>query len=702
MNGAPLGTAEPELFDKEVQWSQLGLDPRIERAVKKIGWSSPTLVQSKSISFALQGKDVLAKARTGSGKTAAYLIPIIQNIISLKESPNPEVCIRSLVLVPTRELCQQVSEVVGVLTRYCRHLVKCIYLASDLAVEAQKIRINSSPDIVIATPGRLVQHLEQDNIDLRNLKYVVVDEADLVLAYGYKQDIERISQSVPKICQGFLASATLSSEASALMNLILHNPVVLKLTECVDSTGHLVQYFIASDSLKRYFELYVMLKLNMVSGKTLIFVNSIKECYRLKVFLRRLSFRVAALSSDLPVNSRYSMIQQFNQGKFDLLIATDEINVGLDSEEASDGREASTNRESDEPTGASGPQEISALDGFDRECSEIHARPDDERRAQFDSGDGCQGSEDDGRQLEECSVESDHARRAVGAGESAELSEQFCTSYKDALDTLSMIEEKGRNISESSLKLVKEKLDCIQDRRMKFPQSELPYVRADAEYGVSRGIDFKSVSNVINFDFPASVKSYVHRVGRTARGKLEGVAISFYTPEDQEICSLVAKHQSEHGSPVHSYSVNSGLVESFRYRVEPIVQGLTRSVIRNARFKELKREILNNEKLASYFKEHPQDLQALCHVNSKKRARKNTLHFIPDYLLPKEQVKSLSPVVVLNRPKQAVAVPKRKKKFQDPLVSFKYKKKASKCDLGGGARKAPSKERKRLSALFGE
>jgi ATP-dependent RNA helicase DDX56/DBP9 len=190
------------------------LDSRILRAIDKMGYREPTLVQDACIPLALQGKDILAKARTGSGKTDAYLIPIIQKLL-VKSG-------LAIVLVPTKELCLQVEQQAKALLVYCPNIA-------------------CTQNILVATPAKLVTML-QAGLDIAAMHTLVIDEADLILSYGYDQDLNKIMTVIPKIYQCFLMSATLSEDIEKLKKLTLRNPAVLKLQESEEQNS-ITQYY---------------------------------------------------------------------------------------------------------------------------------------------------------------------------------------------------------------------------------------------------------------------------------------------------------------------------------------------------------------------------------------------------------------------------------------------------------------------------
>lgn len=251
------------LFDKTNTWTQndFGLDRRLIKGLSKLGYTYPTLVQSKSLTISLQGKDILVRARTGSGKTIAFALPTVQKVLESK-SADDEPSIKAIVLAPTKELVKQIEKTFNDLIFYCRDFVNVFAILSDnqKAVDA---KIRTKPDIIVSTPSKLAQQYQRKQIDLSSIKVLVIDEADLVLSYGYKQDVHTILAGLPKIVQGILMSATLSSELEKFKKVVLHNPAILRLEED-KSQGNLLQFYLEATESDKFLILYVFLKLGLL------------------------------------------------------------------------------------------------------------------------------------------------------------------------------------------------------------------------------------------------------------------------------------------------------------------------------------------------------------------------------------------------------------------------------------------------------
>lgn len=422
---------DSHLLEDDVYFNNpsFGLNTILLNAIKRNGFSRPTIVQNQSIPIILEGKDVLVRARTGSGKTLAYVIPILQKILLLNLSTN---MIRVVILVPTNELVHQVYNAIQSLLKYIDTITVCELIGDDKKVEITKLK--EKPTILISTPKKLVDHMKSGNIDLKGQEEVstlVIDEADLVLSYGYESDVKYLIQCLPPNCQSILMSATLSEDILKLKKLLLHNPIVLKLQE--DNQKSLIQLYMDIVEEDKFLLLFSLIKLNIIKGKVLFFVNSIEKAYRFKLFLEQFSIPCAVLNSELPFNSRMNILDQYNNGTFQYLIATDE----------------------------SLSDDIIATENNNNENEE---------------GEGEEGGEEEG--VEEEEVEEEEGGEEEGEenenGEEEEEEEEEDEEPEEEEEEESELDEQLEDIP----KIVK------KDKKNK---------KTDIEYGVSRGFDFKSI-----------------------------------------------------------------------------------------------------------------------------------------------------------------------------------------------------------------
>ncbi|CAB3363183.1 Hypothetical predicted protein [Cloeon dipterum] len=548
---------------KTLQFHDMELDERLLKAIAKLGWTEPSAIQEEAIPRMLEGQDVLIKARTGSGKTGAFAVPVIQKILNAKQSGATEQAIRALILAPFRELCKQINANIAQLTCKCSKDVKSLDISQLESGDTQRPLISiEQPDIIVATPAKALLHLKNKSMNLDHMEILVIDEADHIYSAGYDEDMKAVLKFLPKVHQSALASATLSDDVNELKKLVaLRRPAILKLEEPeVAPASQLTHYHIGAEEEEKAVILYVLLKLHLVRGKTIVFVNTVDRCYKLKLYLEQFNIPTCVLNSELPAASRCHSVAQFNEGLYDIIIASDE------------------------------------------------------------------------KKLEE--------------------PEEATTS-------------KGKKGTR----------------------------KKDKESGVSRGIDFQFVSNVINFDFPKDIKPYIHRVGRTARGKNKGTALSFVSVNERPLMEMVESYLSGglNEPVIKAFQFKMEEVEGFRYRARDAWRAVTRIAVREARLKEIKQEIFNCEKLKTFFEDNPKDLQSLRHDKALHVVKKMPhMADVPEYLVPptlkrlagisSRRRKWRSDVATANRPKAAELKFQAKKK--NPLLSMEFagfgKKKAKK------------------------
>lgn len=519
-------------------FAQLGLDARLGHALAQMGLSAPTAVQCAVLPLALAGRDVLVRAPTGSGKTLAYLLPVLQRVLSVTEDAGVDgegpgtgtgtgagsgagsgAGPVAVVLVPTKELARQVSDVLEQVGRQCgKDAVRVCNLAGSESVTAQRAALQAArAHVVVATPSRLLPHVRSGalRLDPGRFATLVLDEADLMTGMGFRGDLDALVPFLPKAFQTVLLSATLGEELGAeLTALLLHAPATVDVGAGVgvgvdadagaDTAQRLQQYTIGvADEAEKFLFTYVTLKLGLLKGKLLVFCSGTDRAYRIKLFLDQFGVGAGVLNPELPLASRHGLIEEFNRGVYDIMIAAD------------------------------------------RECD--------------------------------------------GAGEGAAL-----------------------------------------------------------EAGVSRGVDFKHVDVVFNFDFPRSAAAYTHRVGRTARGAAgRGTAVSLVHVGAGAEGAVLAEVRGTHALRAFPFPMER--LEAFRYRCADALRVCSsKQLIRRARAAELARQILASQRLqASFFCERPGDLQVLRNDQSllhggaaggastavRNLAAQMHLKHVPDYLL---------------------------------------------------------------------
>ncbi|KAF2823138.1 P-loop containing nucleoside triphosphate hydrolase protein [Ophiobolus disseminans] len=297
------------------------LEPRLLRGIRDQRWSTPTTVQLKTIPLALVGRNILARSGTGTGKTAAYLLPILHNTLRRKGKT-------SLILVPTKELALQITKVAKALSVHCGQEIRVQNIAGKESEVVTRAKLADNPDIVIATPARASTNINNGALAVAELAHLVVDEADLILGYGFKEDLDRIAQSISLAgVQVILTSATLNTEIESLGSLLCSDPVVLKLEDLDKDSKRVKQYVIKCAEEEKFLLIYAMFKLGLIKGKTIVFVGDTDRSYRVKLFLEQFGIRSCVLNSELPVASRLHIVDEFNKGVYNILIASDETEI---------------------------------------------------------------------------------------------------------------------------------------------------------------------------------------------------------------------------------------------------------------------------------------------------------------------------------------------------------------------------------------
>ncbi|KAI9370683.1 P-loop containing nucleoside triphosphate hydrolase protein [Aspergillus egyptiacus] len=361
--------AEPQEVDKTEDFESLNLDPRLRQALVKEKFSKPTPVQAKAIPLALEGKDVLARAKTGSGKTAAYVLPILQTILQKKATDPSLKATSGLILVPTRELAEQVQKVITTFAAFCGKDVRSVNLTQKVSDEVQRSMLADYPDIVVSTPARVIANLGTSALSLENLTHLVIDEADLVLSYGYEDDINALSKAIPRGVQTFLMSATLTAEVDTLKGLFCRSPVVLKLEDKDDQGAGVSQFVVKCAEDEKFLLTYVIFKLQLIKGKVIIFVGDIDRCYRLKLFLEQFGIKSCVLNSELPANSRIHVVEGFNKGVYDIIIAADEQEVMGTPKPSKKSKESTEEEQEDQSRLSSDEEELADVSSKRRKLS---------------------------------------------------------------------------------------------------------------------------------------------------------------------------------------------------------------------------------------------------------------------------------------------------------------------------------------------
>jgi ATP-dependent RNA helicase RhlE len=310
-----------------VSFDQLGLSADLLRAVSDLGYDTPTPIQLGAIPPVLAGRDLLAAAQTGTGKTAGFALPLLQRLSAENPHPRGPRAPRALVLVPTRELAAQVGESFD---DYGRHLhQRTILIFGGVSPRPQVDALRQGVDIVVATPGRLLDHLAERAIDLSRVRHLVLDEADRMLDMGFIRDIRRVLAVLPKKRQNLLFSATFSDEIRALATGLLHVPVTVEVAarnapaELVEHRVHLVE-----QGEKRAVLSHLLRE--VAGSQTLVFTRTKHGANRLAEQLARDGIQCAAIHGNKSQSARTRALADFKEFKVQVLVATDIAARGLD------------------------------------------------------------------------------------------------------------------------------------------------------------------------------------------------------------------------------------------------------------------------------------------------------------------------------------------------------------------------------------
>lgn len=326
---SPSVTIKQGLKSKHKQDTQgfdvFGLKDFVLKGIREAGFSTPSPVQSQSIPIILQGKDLIAQAQTGTGKTAAFAIPILNTLNRNKD-------IEALIITPTRELAMQISEEILKLGRFGRIKTICMY--GGQSIKRQCDLLEKKPKAMIATPGRLLDHLQNGRIAHFSPQIVVLDESDEMLDMGFLDDIEEIFKFLPNTRQTLLFSATMPEPIKALAMKILNEPAFVKITP-TDVTNQDIeqQYYIINEGERD--EAIVRLIETQNPTKSIIFTRMKKEADALAIRLANRGFKAIALHGDMEQRDRREAIKAFRENKIEILVATDVASRGLDISDVS-------------------------------------------------------------------------------------------------------------------------------------------------------------------------------------------------------------------------------------------------------------------------------------------------------------------------------------------------------------------------------
>jgi ATP-dependent RNA helicase RhlE len=309
-----------------VNFDQFSLDPRIAAGIKGAGYTTPTPIQEQAIPVALAGKDLLGLAQTGTGKTAAFVLPILQRLT--KGQLNQ---VRALIIAPTRELADQINQTIVSLGKKTK--VRSVTVYGGVGKMPQVAALRRGAEIVVACPGRLLDLIDGGDINLSNVEVLVLDEADRMCDMGFLPDIRRILQHVPSRRQTLFFSATMPEDIHVLADKILKDPVTVQIGMIAPAETVSHALYPVPDSHKARLLFHLLEK--TATGRVLIFTRTKHRARNLAQDLESRNYRVAALQGNMTQNRRQEAIAGFRAGKYDVLVATDIAARGIDVSEIS-------------------------------------------------------------------------------------------------------------------------------------------------------------------------------------------------------------------------------------------------------------------------------------------------------------------------------------------------------------------------------
>ena len=307
-----------------MKFSDLGLSDGLSRAVADLGYETPTPIQEKSIPIVLMGRDILGSAQTGTGKTASFTLPMIDILASGRAKARLP---RSLILAPTRELAAQVADSFEKFS--VNNKLSMALLIGGVSFADQNAALSKGVDVLIATPGRLLDHFERGKVLLNDVKVLVIDEADRMLDMGFIPDVEKIVGLLPRMRQTLFFSATLSDDIQKLGSKFVMNPKIIEVAPPASTAETVAQHLIWSDSKAKRQVLRDLLGVEKVKN-AVIFCNRKRDISTLVTSLTRHGFSAVALHGDMTQSARLEALQKFKDGDVPLLIASDVAARGLD------------------------------------------------------------------------------------------------------------------------------------------------------------------------------------------------------------------------------------------------------------------------------------------------------------------------------------------------------------------------------------
>ncbi|HKZ70716.1 MAG TPA: DEAD/DEAH box helicase, partial [Anaerolineales bacterium] len=304
-----------------MNFDSFNFDPRVAAGIQALGYTEPTPIQAQAIPAILEGHDVMGLAQTGTGKTAAFVLPILQRLLN-----GPRRHVRALIVTPTRELAEQIHDAIGELGRQTR--LRSVTVYGGVSMYSQTQKLNGGVEIVVACPGRLLDHLKQGQINLSQLEVLVLDEADRMFDMGFLPEVRKIIKHVPAKRQTLFFSATMPEDVRQLARDVLGDPKRVQIGETAPATTVSHAIYPVEPHLKT--ALLLELLHHTDTDSVLIFTRTKHRAKRLGEQLTKAGYKAASLQGNLSQNRRQEAMNGFRDGTFQILVATDIAARGID------------------------------------------------------------------------------------------------------------------------------------------------------------------------------------------------------------------------------------------------------------------------------------------------------------------------------------------------------------------------------------
>ena len=312
-----------------MNFEELGLCKEIISSINEKGYKNPTEIQKEAIPHILMGRDILGCAQTGTGKTGSFVMPLAEILNSGKSKSRMP---RSLILAPTRELAMQVAEEFNFINKFLK--LQMALLIGGVSFTEQDNKLAKGVDVLVATPGRLIDHMERGKVIIKDVKILIIDEADRMLDMGFIPDIMKINKLLPRIRQTLFFSATLSNEIINIGKNLLINPKEITINPYSSTSSNIDSYFFNAYNKNKLDDLKILLNIDLFKS-AVIFCNKKSNVDKVNTFLKKNNYKTVCLHGDMDQSSRTNSLEEFKNKSADILVASDVAARGIDIKDLS-------------------------------------------------------------------------------------------------------------------------------------------------------------------------------------------------------------------------------------------------------------------------------------------------------------------------------------------------------------------------------